>query len=80
MVHMMQGRRPFMSSSGYVGLGPAGMLAGDLIVVLFGSHTPFILRSLEGNQYLLVGEAYVHGIMDGEYMDLEKEEVVFNLF
>lgn len=59
-------RRAFMSDSGHIGLGPTHMLEGDLVAVFAGATTPSILRpcSLEGFEY--VGEAYVHGLMDGE--------------
>jgi hypothetical protein len=38
----------------------------DLIVILLGSDVPFILRYVDNDQYRLVGEAYVHGVMQGE--------------
>jgi hypothetical protein len=39
--------------------------AGDVVVILNGGQLPFILREVN-NHYILIGEAYVHGIMDGE--------------
>ncbi len=47
---------------------PQGTNEGDIIAVLYGGRTPFILRPILGNddEYLLVGPAYVHGFMDGE--------------
>ena len=30
---------------------------------------PYIIRRLENKRYWLVGEAYVHGVMDGEIME-----------
>ena len=44
---------------------------GDLICVFVGAQTPFLVRHVGGNgmgdqRYELVGECYVHGIMDGE--------------
>ncbi|TGJ87132.1 hypothetical protein E0Z10_g1596 [Xylaria hypoxylon] len=40
---------------------------GDCVVVLFGGKAPFIMRSFpEIELYYLLGESYVHGIMDGE--------------
>jgi hypothetical protein len=35
-------------------------------VVLFGAKTPMILRPDGDGRYLLVGECYLHGFMDGE--------------
>ncbi len=57
----------FVTERGYMGLGPSGMEEGDLVYVLSGGQVPFILRPLilaEG--FSLVGESYIHGIMDGE--------------
>jgi hypothetical protein len=38
---------------------------GDVIALLRGGQTPFVLR-LIGDYYELVGPCYVLGIMDGE--------------
>jgi hypothetical protein len=40
-----------------------------LVVVLFGLDMPFVLRPATNGQYWIIGEAYVYGIMDGEFMD-----------
>ena len=62
-------RRSTISNIGYMGLVPRRAQAGDLICVLFGTTTPYLLRPVEsgaGMQYQLVGHCYVHGLMDGE--------------
>ncbi|KUJ21868.1 HET-domain-containing protein [Mollisia scopiformis] len=38
---------------------------GDVVAVLAGGQTPFVLRP-NGSYYRFVGPCYVHGIMDGE--------------
>ena len=38
---------------------------GDKIVVIKGGQVPLLLRPQQGS-FRLVGECYVHGIMDGE--------------
>lgn len=64
---------------------PEESLPGDLICILFGGQTPFVLREVEdmsealreesivaggdGKIYVLIGESYIHGIMDGEACD-----------
>ncbi|KAH7411594.1 heterokaryon incompatibility protein-domain-containing protein [Phaeosphaeria sp. MPI-PUGE-AT-0046c] len=58
-------RAMFITAKGYIGLAPWNGQKGDSIVVLLGGCTPFLLRP-KGNQYNLVGEAYVYGIMGGE--------------
>lgn len=61
-------RRLFATDKKYIGLAPASTQIGDLICVLPGGHTPFLLRPSEEypGRYKLVGELYVHGIMHGE--------------
>jgi hypothetical protein len=58
-------RRFFVTTRGYLGLGPQTMQVNDVVVVLFGGRTPFILRPWMGS-YRFIGECYVHGIMAGE--------------
>jgi len=50
----------------YMGLVPADTREGDVLVVFLGSKVPHVLRKAEGARYTLIGEAYVHGLMDGE--------------
>jgi hypothetical protein len=62
-------KRPFVTAKGHLGLGPAGLQEDDLIVVILGAEVPFILRETRPGEYILIGEAYVDGIMDGEVME-----------
>lgn len=53
------------------GLAPTEAEPQDYICILFGCSVPVILRKLQaeaegGPFYTFVGEAYVHGMMDGE--------------
>jgi len=75
----LYGVRPFMSEKGYVGLAPKHALPGDKICVILGAIVPYVLRRVVEEGFELVGEAYVHGIMDGEAMDLGLEEEQFCL-
>ena len=72
-------RRFFISSSGYMGSVPSDTVAGDRVCVLLGGSTPYVLRpyqiKTEENgsrsfEYTFVGDAYVHGLMDGEAIDM----------
>lgn len=72
------GRKPFLSVDGYVGLGPAAMDSGDIIAIFYGANVPFVLRP-KGQEFQLLGEAYVDGIMDGEFMQVDKEDKIFHL-
>ena len=62
-------RSTFATRYGFVGLGPPNIQNGDSVVILFGADVPFILRQ-EGDHYKLVGDCYVHGIMQGELINL----------
>jgi hypothetical protein len=75
----LHNRRPFLSTKGYVGLIPAHSEPGDLICIIFGAIVPFVLRKLQNGQYELIGEAYVHGIMDGEFMETCPISEIFHL-
>ncbi|KAI0144497.1 heterokaryon incompatibility protein-domain-containing protein [Xylariaceae sp. FL1272] len=59
-------RRPFSADGKLFGLGPMQTRPGDLIYVIYGANIPFILRPNDDTTLSLVGEAYVHGVMDGE--------------
>jgi len=59
-------RRLFVTKRGYLGLGPGNTNEGDLVYILFGAPVPIILRRQENNEFACIGEAYVHGVMDGE--------------
>ncbi|KAK4228872.1 hypothetical protein QBC38DRAFT_442446 [Podospora fimiseda] len=75
-------RRLFVTKRGFIGLGPAFAEKGDVVAVLYGGKTPYLLRRLLtskteaefGSQkvvYRLVGEVYVAGIMEGQAMQWE---------
>lgn len=61
-----QERSLIVSTSGYIGLAPSSTLPGDKICILHGFHAPVILRPHLHGRHTLVGDAYVHGLMDGE--------------
>ncbi|KAI1472364.1 HET-domain-containing protein [Daldinia caldariorum] len=69
-------RKLFISRKGYIGLAPEDALEGDEIWILNGGRVPLILRPIgsqsekvSGANYTLVGDSYVHGIMDGEFVE-----------
>ncbi|KAM7183794.1 heterokaryon incompatibility protein [Rhypophila sp. PSN 637] len=50
-----------------MGVGPYLAKEGDIVVVLFGAKLCVVLRRVQGeDQYKIVGDAYIHGIMNGE--------------
>jgi hypothetical protein len=64
----------FITSSGHLGLGPASMMSGDTVAILFGGNVPYVLRPLGKNQWHFVGECYLDGCMDGEALDNEGKD------
>jgi hypothetical protein len=63
-----KGRRLFVTQAGLLGLGPDSAEVGDAIYIIPGASTPFVLRRKTKKQHQIIGECYVHGIMDGEFM------------
>jgi hypothetical protein len=62
-------RKFFVSKDeGWLGLAPMDAELGDRIALLEGGNVPYILRPKIGKEteYELIGDAYVHGIMDGQ--------------
>jgi hypothetical protein len=72
-------RRFFWTETGTFGLGPQCMCTGDIVVVLYGGNTPYVLRP-QGDTYLFIGQAYVDRIMQGQLVEeveagrLQKQE------
>lgn len=69
-------RRLFLTQDlSLYGIGTQEMTIGDLIYILYGCSVPVILRRIEGSdEYKLVGECYVHNMMDGQALSLCKAD------
>ncbi|RYP21720.1 hypothetical protein DL765_002076 [Monosporascus sp. GIB2] len=73
----LRGRSLFVTSRGYIGIGPDDVAPDDMVVVLHGARTPFIPRkSHKPGYWRLVGDCYVHGIMGGEALDMDLDQEV----
>ena len=73
MQEVHKGRRICATKGGYFGIVPYDAEKEDLLVIFEGFAMPFVLRQ-NGEDYVLIGDAYVHGIMDGELIcKVEKE-------
>lgn len=73
-----KGNSFFVTQNPFVGLGASHARPGDTVCILKGGRTPFILRkaNTNKNEYQLVGECYVHGIMQGELMrDVNEDDL-----
>lgn len=68
-----------------VGLSNPGVKVGDVACVLLGGKMPFILRRKESSEeeeeafYEYVTHAYVHGIMDRQVMNEDRDLEWINL-
>ncbi|OCT51464.1 hypothetical protein CLCR_08162 [Cladophialophora carrionii] len=85
----LHNRRFFRTSRGYYGVGHREVEAGDACCVFRGANVPFVIRKVMADSnagdstaaisdhYVLVGEAYMHGIMRGElFQDAEAAEAL----
>ena len=65
------GRDFCITERGYLGMVAAPMRVGDRICIFEGCRMPFVLRPAKGDRgYVLLGDCYVHGLMDGEAIEL----------
>ncbi|KAH8660880.1 hypothetical protein BGZ60DRAFT_414202 [Tricladium varicosporioides] len=75
------------TKDGYMGLVPPESRVSDVVCILFRMQTPVILRKIEDGgswldgeaQYELIGECYMHGMMDGEMLNKGLERTRFTL-
>ena len=70
---IIEDKAMLVTERGYLGLGQEGSQAGDVICILAGGETPFMLRQSPAHEGLFqfLGECCVHGVMDGEAMNNE---------
>ena len=60
-------RLPFIfCTEGFVGIGPKGSQAGDVLCAILGCRALLLLRPMESSKYLVVGPCYVHNLNRGE--------------
>ena len=64
-LNMAFNRRFIRSKKGFMGLVPAETRVGDAIALFKGGGSPLIIRSC-GEKWKLVGDSYVHGMMNAE--------------
>ena len=72
VTQVMSHREFFIAGDGtrsYMGITMGVPRNGDVVCILLGGDTPFVLRRKANCEWHFVAEAYVHGIMDGEAMD-----------
>ncbi|KAF1840325.1 uncharacterized protein K460DRAFT_297130 [Cucurbitaria berberidis CBS 394.84] len=69
----LRGRKLVTTDTGYICLVPDIVQEGDVLVLILGCNFPILLR-LYGSVYRILGECYVHGLMNGEIFHAQKEE------
>jgi hypothetical protein len=62
-------RKMITTSEGHLGLAPEEVQEDDVVAILYGCNFPVILRAC-GHRYTIIGESYIHGIMDGEIVEV----------
>ena len=63
--------KPFRTNDNLLGLCPNTTVEGDSVWIIHGAKVPYILRSVpDSDSFELVGEAYLHGFMQGEIHEL----------
>ncbi|KAJ4415948.1 hypothetical protein N0V82_007070 [Gnomoniopsis sp. IMI 355080] len=61
------GRKFAITSLGHFAMVPSMAVKGDLLCILFGGETPYVLRkSSDPARHQLVGETYTYGLMHGQ--------------
>lgn len=56
----------FLTQQGRMGVATRGVKKGDMIIIARGGSVPYIIRLRPDWGMTFVGEAYLHGVMDGE--------------
>ena len=75
VIRMAIYRRFCLSQEGRIGWVPDAAQPGDIISLMRGSPVPVIIRpSQQGNSYLMIGQCYIHGIMDGEAVARKEDQ------
>lgn len=68
---MMRTRRFFVTGDKCMGFAPGIAQKDDRIAIMCGCSTPFMIRETDTGDWKLVGDCYVHGLMDGEVIQMD---------
>lgn len=72
-------RQMIRTEGGVLGLGPRDTEDGDVICELYGGKSFYMIRPLKEDNaaYAFLGDVYLHGMMQGEAMQNEREKEWF---
>ncbi|KAF4948552.1 hypothetical protein FGADI_9547 [Fusarium gaditjirri] len=73
-------RTLFKTSKGMLGLGHVGIEVGDIVSLIWGVRSPIVLRQRCDGGFYFCGDAYVDGIMQGEYLENSPVEEEFCIY
>lgn len=68
IMRAMDGRTFARTADGYVGLVPFAARPGDVVAIFSGSRVPILVRQHPSRSglHMVIGECYLHGVMQGE--------------
>ena len=66
LVQAISGRLLSFTKEGHVGLVPDAAVDGDIVCEILGCKSLLLLRPSPNGNYKVVGECYMHGLMNGE--------------
>jgi hypothetical protein len=68
-------RKVILTSRGFLGVAPQSTNVGDELYLLPGAEFPVLLRRYPKDEieYEVIGECYIHGLMNGEGMEMVRE-------
>ncbi|KAI5371709.1 hypothetical protein J4E82_009593 [Alternaria postmessia] len=69
----LEQRALITTETGYLGLAPTAVRQGDVVAILFGCRFPMVLRPYLDDMYQVIGECYIHELMDGEILSQERD-------
>jgi hypothetical protein len=78
---VVRGRSFCLTTRRYMGWIPQAAQPNDKIAIFGGGRVPFVIRPVGNGEYQLVGECYIHGVMEGEalsgdgFEDVTLEEI-----
>lgn len=65
------------SEKGVIGLVLADTRPGDEIALFKGSGSPLIIRKCGGEAWMVLGDSYVHSIIDAKFFDEDKCDTIW---
>ncbi|TXB97302.1 hypothetical protein FocTR4_00011364 [Fusarium oxysporum f. sp. cubense] len=75
-----RGRNLLKTQKGMLGLGHEFVQPGDTVTLLLGVHSSIVLRSRCEGGFTFVGDAYMDGIMQGEFLQTNPVEQEFVIY